>query len=142
MDKVYALGTRFPRTTDPLPILIRRVGDSNRPVGHADRFGADMQKLAVSGVIGQRAMQDALIATGIEYYNFVNVSNLADFFRPVGGGLTFDLGTIEGLALDQQKGYSRLRDYALQTYGSQFPDADLSLDIASSGSCKAAGRAW
>ncbi len=98
------------------------------PLGMLDRFGADMQKLAVSGVIGQRAMQDALIATGIEYYNFVNVSNLADFFRPVGGGLTFDLGTIEGLALDQQKGYSRLRDYALQTYGSQFPDADLSLD--------------
>ena len=95
------------------------------PVRMLDSFGEDMQRLGVTGgLAAQQAMRDALIATGIEYYNFLQPAQLADFFNSVPGGIRFDLDTIN-LARSDQKGYARLRDFVTQTYGPQLPDPSL-----------------
>lgn len=83
-----------------------------------------MQKLAVTdGLAAKVGMQDALIATGIEYYYFSDPADLDPFFEAIGGGIHFDIGDIDPES--DQKGYARLRDYVTETYGPLLPDPSL-----------------
>ncbi len=90
-----------------------------------DRFGTNLARLGKdTGLVALTPVREGLIIAGIEYYNFVPPTQLTDFFNSIPGGIRFDLDTIN-LARSDQKGYAKLRDYVLQTYGPLLPDPSL-----------------
>lgn len=124
---LYGVDPRSDARTDFLERLIRyQFGGPDLPqIEMLSRFGLDAQRIARPGVASIDQVREGLIVAAIEYYNFVDVSQPADFFGRVGGGVRFDLATIDGLALDEQKGYARLRDYVTEIYGPQLSDLSL-----------------
>ncbi|MFZ5557167.1 MAG: calcium-binding protein [Pseudomonadota bacterium] len=126
LDEVlYARDLRRDQQLDFLERLVRYQFAYEEPGLEAstallDRFGADMQKLAPSVAGDTASIRDAVIAAGIEFYNFVDPGVLEPFFDQVSGGVLFD---VRNIALNgaQSRAQPRLwasaRDYIEQTAG-------------------------
>lgn len=73
-----------------------------------DRFAADVTRLGTTGSTHLAQLENALIATVMEYYHFSAHANISPFVSTVAGGVSFDVSAIPANA--EQLGQNKLLD--------------------------------